>query len=41
MTDRKNIVLTLITTFGVHPNEHSAQVMDNQITMNCLFEKIL
>lgn len=39
MTKRKNIVTTFVSTFGVKQNEHSNKVMDNQITMDCLFEK--
>ena len=37
---RKNIFTTLITTFGVRINTHSQQVLDSQLTMNSLFEKI-
>ena len=39
MTDRKNILITFVTTFGVKPNTYSNKVMDNEVTMNCLFEK--
>jgi AAA+ ATPase superfamily predicted ATPase len=39
MTDRKNILITFVTTFGVKSTIYSNKVMDNQVTMNCLFEK--
>ena len=39
MNDRKNVLTTFVTTFGVKKNNHSDQVMDNQVTMDCLFEK--
>ena len=39
MGERKNIVVTFVTTFGVRVNDNSNKVMDNQITMDCLFEK--
>lgn len=39
MKDRKNVFVTFITTFGVKSNDHSNKIMDNQITMNSLFEK--
>ncbi len=41
LTDRKNIFITFVTTFGVKNNPHSSAIMDNQITMDCLFEKVL
>lgn len=39
MKDRKNVFVTFVTTFGVKSNDHSNKVMDNQITMDSLFEK--
>lgn len=37
MKTRKTIFTTLVTTFGVKPNEHSAQYVDNEVTMEDLF----
>jgi hypothetical protein len=34
----KLVFLTLITTFGLNPNIHSIGLIDNVLTMNCLFE---
>ncbi|MGS2725868.1 AAA family ATPase [Psychroserpens sp. BH13MA-6] len=39
MTKRKNVFVTFVTTFGVVSNKYSNQVMNNQITMESLFEK--
>lgn len=39
MKDRKNVFVTFVTTFGVKSNNHSNKVMDNQVTMDSLFEK--
>lgn len=39
MTKSKNVFLTFVSTFGVKQNSHSSQVMDNQVTMDSLFEK--
>lgn len=36
---RKNVFVTFVTTFGVKSNKHSDVVMDNEITMDSLFEK--
>jgi uncharacterized protein len=36
---RKHLILTLLTTFGLHANEHSIGLVDNQIGMNDLFVK--
>jgi uncharacterized protein len=34
----KHVLLTLISTFGLHPNIHSTGLIDNDLTMDCLFE---
>jgi len=39
MATRKNVFITMVTTFGVKENSHSQEVMDNQLTINNLFEK--
>lgn len=39
VASRKNMFITLITTFGVKENEHSRSVMTNQLLMDVLFEK--
>ncbi len=36
---RKHLFLTLITTFGIHKNEHSIGLVDKQIVMDDLFTK--
>jgi len=36
---RKNIFITFVTTYGVKQNEHSNNIMDNQVKMDALFEK--
>jgi uncharacterized protein len=35
---RKHIFLTVLSTFGIQQNEHSLGVVDNNLTMDCLFE---
>jgi len=39
-TPRKNIFVTFVTTYGVKDNQYSDELMDNQITMEHLFEKL-
>jgi len=39
MASRKNIFITFVTTYGVKQNEHSNNIMDNQVKMDALFEK--
>ncbi|WP_040254320.1 AAA family ATPase [Psychroserpens mesophilus] len=39
MSKRKNVFVTFVTTFGVKPNVYSNQVMNNQITIDSLFQK--
>jgi len=34
---RKNIFITMITTFGVKENSHSLDIMSNSLTLECLF----
>lgn len=34
----KQVFLTLISTFGLQPNIHSVGLIENDLTMNCLFE---
>jgi len=38
---RKSVFLTLITTFGLKPNEHSAGLVQNDLTMDALFAEIV
>jgi hypothetical protein len=33
----KNIFLTMVTTFGVNQNQYSTEIMENELTMECLF----
>jgi AAA+ ATPase superfamily predicted ATPase len=40
MTDRKNIVSTFISTFGAKENEHYHKNIDNQLTMDYIFESV-
>lgn len=40
MTERKNVVSTIISTFGVKKNEHYQKTIDNQLTMDYLFEVV-
>ena len=35
---RKNLYLTMLTTYGVKPNAYSSEIVTNELTMNCLFE---
>ncbi len=37
---RDNLFVTFITTFGVKKNNYSNQVMDNEVTIDSLFEKL-
>ncbi len=34
---KKQIFLTMITTFGIHENKHSLGLVDNDLTMDVLF----
>ena len=34
----KQVFLTLISTFGIQPNSHSIGLIDNSLSMDCLFE---
>ncbi|MCB0579800.1 MAG: hypothetical protein KDD10_10885 [Phaeodactylibacter sp.] len=36
---RKQVFLTLITTFSLEQNQHSLGLIDVSLTMDCLFEK--
>jgi hypothetical protein len=38
LTNRKNVFVTMVTTFGVKINPNSSDSMDNQVTMDALFE---
>lgn len=38
LTSRKNVFVTMVTTFGVKINPNSSDSMDNQVTMDALFE---
>jgi hypothetical protein len=35
---RKNIHVVMLTTYGLKPNEYSAELVQNTLNMNCLFE---
>lgn len=35
---RKNIFLTMITSFGIKQNMYSMELVQNELTMNCLFK---
>ena len=37
---RKQVFLTMITTFGVKQNQHSLGLVDVALTMDDLFEKL-
>jgi AAA+ ATPase superfamily predicted ATPase len=37
---KKNIFLTMITTFGVAENPHFIELVTNSLTMDCLFQKV-
>lgn len=39
LKERKNVFVIFVTTFGVKTNDHSLEVMDDQVTMDCLFER--
>lgn len=39
LKERKNVFVIFVTTFGVKENDHSLEVMDDQVTMDCLFER--
>ena len=36
---QKAIFLTMITTFGLHKNEHSTALVQHEMTMDTLFEQ--
>lgn len=36
---RKNVYITMISTFGIKENTNNREVIDNQVTMDHLFEK--
>jgi hypothetical protein len=36
---RKSVFLTMITTYGIKQNAHSAALVQNSLTMDALFEK--
>ncbi len=38
LTNRKNVFVTMVTSFGVKSNANSMNSMDNQVTMDSLFE---
>jgi hypothetical protein len=37
MKERKALLLTMVTTYGVAENEYKAQLIDNEVTMEALF----
>jgi uncharacterized protein len=37
---RKSVFITMLTTFGVKENEHYLNTVQNQLTMDVLFEKM-
>ena len=37
---KKTIFITLMTTFGVKKNEHYLHIVQNQLTMDVLFEPV-
>jgi len=37
-TKSKNIHLVMLTTYGIKPNEYSAELVQNSLNMSCLFE---
>ena len=37
---KKNIFLTMITTYGVAENPYSLELVTNSLTMDCLFQKV-
>ena len=36
---RKNVFVTMVTTYGVTENANSLEVITNNLTMDCLFEE--
>ncbi len=40
LKNRKNIFVTMVTTFGVKSNSNNADSMDNEVTMDALFDNI-
>ena len=36
---KKTLFLTMVTTFGVNENEYKTRFVQNEITMDALFEK--
>jgi len=37
---RKNVVITIVTTFGLEKNANALEIVGNDLTMNCLFETV-
>lgn len=37
---KKNVFLTMITTYGVAENQYSNEIVTNSLTMDCLFQKV-
>jgi hypothetical protein len=37
MKERKALLLTMVTTYGVAENEYKVQLIDNEVTMEALF----
>jgi len=35
---KKNVFLTMITTYGINHNQYSAEIVENELTMESLFE---
>lgn len=35
---RKNVFLTMVTTYGIRQNANGLEIVQNDLTMNCLFE---
>ena len=35
---KKNVFLTMITTYGINHNKYSAEIVENELTMESLFE---
>ncbi len=35
---RKNVFVLMITTYGLYENKHSLEIVQNSLTMDCLFE---
>lgn len=34
----KNVFITMVTTYGLNENEHSLELIQNSLKMDCLFE---